>query len=90
MKIEYRVIWEIDVDAESPKEAIKEAVAILQPIDPAKWVWGVKNNKDHLIIEGKDVFDQPIENTKRSALYFLIFIVAMAVSLGVFWMIFLS
>ena len=40
---EYRVIWEIDVPAESPEEAVRRAVGYLEPIEPARWCYLVHN-----------------------------------------------
>ena len=55
---EYRVAWEIDIPAESPKDAIKQAMAYLKPKEPARWCYSVQNHATGKVSkhEGEDVF----------------------------------
>lgn len=36
---EYRICWEIDVTAESPEEAVRQAVEYLAPLEPTRWCY---------------------------------------------------
>lgn len=54
----YRVNWEIDIPADSSEEAVKQAVAYLAPMEPARWAYLAQNHATGEVIthEGEDLF----------------------------------
>ena len=55
---EYRVSWEIDVSAQAPEEAARQAVNYLAPMEPGRWCYMVRDNETGEVSkhEGEDLF----------------------------------
>lgn len=55
---EYRITWEIDVIAETPEEAVKQAIRFLEPIEPARWCYLAQDFKTGEVSrhEGQDLY----------------------------------
>lgn len=56
---EYRVTWEIDVSADTPRDAIERAMILLGPADPGRWTYTVQDNETGELVqvdpEGEEV-----------------------------------
>lgn len=57
----YRVIWEIDIPALTPEQAVVIAVNYLGPMEPARWCYSTRDRetgevKKH---EGEELFNRP-------------------------------
>jgi hypothetical protein len=57
MEKEFRVSWEIDTLAESPEEAVRQAVSYLEPREPSRWCYDVVDQEtgEASRHEGEDV-----------------------------------
>ena len=54
----YRISWEIDIPAETPEQAIKQAMHYLSPLEPARWCYSAINQEtgEATKHEGQELF----------------------------------
>lgn len=54
---DYRVVWEIDIHADTPEEAAREVVDCLRTEPPSKWCHKVidKETKREVLLMGEEV-----------------------------------
>ena len=61
--MEYRVTWRIDIDADSPRDAAEQALAVQRRVDGIATVFEVTARKPNALTETVDLIDAPKEES---------------------------